>query len=76
MMGNLRRTINYKREGNQNREAAKKLPRFTNCTREEMNEDTIANISISEIQNILNEDPDLIFDALVIDDYIKDQKQA
>ena len=76
MMGNLRRTINYMKEGNQNREAVKHLPRFTNHAREEINEDAIATISISEIQNILNEDPDLIFHALAIGDYIKDKEEA
>ena len=74
MMGNLRRTNNYMRKGNQNREAAKWLPRFTNHAREEVNEDTIT--TISKIQNILNEDPDLIFDALVIGDYIEDEEEA
>ena len=33
-------------------------------------------MSITEIQTILNEDIDLIFDALVIGDYIKDEEEA
>ena len=36
---------------------------------------TIATISITEIQTILNEDINLIFDALVIGDYIKDKEE-
>ena len=56
------------KEGSQLREAAKQLPRFTNHAREEVSEDAITTISIYEIQNILNEDAKLIFDALVIND--------
>ena len=62
------------KEGNQNREAAKRLPRFTNCTREEVNKDIIT--TISKIQYILNEDKEMIFDALVICDYIKDEEEV
>ena len=76
MMGNLRRTINYMKEGAQNREAARRLPKFVNRTIDEVSEDNIATISITEIQTILNEDIDLIFDALVIGDYIKDEEEA
>ena len=76
MMGNLRRTINYMKEGAQNREAAKRLPKFVNRTIDEISKDNIATMSITEIQTILNEDIDLIFDALVIGDYIKDEEEA
>ena len=76
MMGNLRRTINYMKEGAQNREAARRLPKFVNRTIDEVSEDNIATISITEIQTILNEDIDLIFDALVIGDYIKDEEEV
>ena len=76
MMGNIRRTINYMKEGAQNREAARRLPKFVNRTIDEVSEDNIATISITEIQTILNEDIDLIFDALVIGDYIKDEEEA
>ena len=69
MMGNLRRTINYMKEGAQNREAARRLPKFVNRSIDEISEDNIATMSITEIQTILNEDIDLIFDALVIGDY-------
>ena len=64
------------KEGSQHREVAKRLPRFTNHAREEVSEDAIATTSISEIQNILNEDTELIFNALVISDYIKDEEEA
>ena len=76
MMGNLRRTINYMKEGAQNREAARRLPKFVNRTIDKVSEDNIATISITEIQTILNEDIDLIFDALVIGDYIEDEEEA
>ena len=75
MMGNLR-TINYMKEGAQNREAARRLPKFVNKTIDEFSEDNIATISITEIQTILNKDIDLIFDALVTGDYIKDEEEA
>ena len=76
MMGNLRRTINYMKEGAQNREAARRLPKFVNRTVDEISEDNIATMSITEIQTILNEDINLIFDALVIGDYIEDEEEA
>ena len=74
MMSNLQRTINYMKEGTQNREAARRLPKWNNRATEEVSEDNIATISITEIQTILNEDIDLIFDALVIGDYIEDEE--
>ena len=76
MMGNLRRTINYMKEGAQNWEADRRLPKFVNRTTDEVSEDNIATISITEIQTILNEDIDLIFDALVIGDYIEDEEET
>ena len=39
---------------------------------EEVCEDTIAEMRIEELQEILREDIDLIFDALVIHDYIEE----
>ena len=76
MMGNIRRTINYMKKDAQNREAARRLPKFVNITTDEVSEDNIATISITEIQTILNEDIDLIFDALVIGDYIEEEEEA
>ena len=76
MMGNLRRTINYMKNGTQNREAARQLPKFINRATEEVSKDNIATMSIEEIQNILNEDINLIFDALVMGDYIKDEEEV
>ena len=75
-MGNLRRTINYMKEGVQNREAARRLHKFVNRTINEVSKDNIATMSITEIQTILNKDIDLIFDALVIGDYIEDEEEA
>ena len=76
MMGNLRRTINYMKEGAQKREAVRRLPKFVNRTINEVSEDNIATMSITEIQTILNKDINLIFDALVIGDYIEDEEEA
>ena len=73
MMGNIRRTVDFIKSGNQTREAAKKFPKFTNRAIEEVSEDAIETTSIDHIQHILNEDVDLIFDALVIADYIEEE---
>ena len=59
-----------------NREEARRLPKFVNRTIDKISEDNIATISITKIQTILNEDIDLIFDALVIADYIEDEEEA
>ena len=64
------------KEGAQNREAARRLSKFINRTIDKVSEGNIATMSITEIQTILNEDIDLIFDALVIGDYIKDEEEA
>ena len=63
------------KEGSQNREAARKLPKWNNRAIEEVSEDNIAVMNITEIQAILNEDINLIFDALVIGDYIEDEEE-
>ena len=76
LMSNLRKTINFMKGGSQNREATKRLPKWYNRANEEVSEDNIATIAIAEIQTILNKDIDLIFDALVIGDYIKDEEEA
>ena len=76
MFGNIRRTVDYIKDNAHYSDAAKKLPKFTNRAQEEVNEDSIATISIEEIQSILHEDMDLIFDALVIADYIKEETDA
>ena len=76
LMSNLRKTINFMKGGSQNREAAKRLPKWYNRANEEVSEDNIATIAITEIQTILNEDINLIFDALVIGDYIEDEEEA
>ena len=76
LMGNLRRTINYMKDSTQNREAARRMPRWFNRAKEEVSEENIATMSIMEIQTILNEDIDLIFDALVVGDYIEEEEEA
>ena len=49
------------------------LPKVTrHRNREEVHEDTIAEIKMEDLQDILREDVDLIFDALVMHDYIEE----
>ena len=74
MMSNLRMMVNNLKEHPQaNRNSFKKfLPGVTRRNQEEVREDTIAEMEIEKIQEILNEDLDLIFDALVIHDYIEE----
>ena len=51
----------------------KMLPNVTrHRNREEVREDTIAEMKMEDLQDILREDVDLIFDALVLHDYIEE----
>ena len=72
MMKNLRRAVDsLKDEPLSSRNRFKQMaPKMSNRSREEVREDAIAEINIQEIQEILKEGLDLIFDALVIQDYI------
>ena len=74
MMQNIRRTVdNLKNEPQAYRNRFKQVaPRISNRSQEEVREDAIAKIKIQEIQEILKEDLDLIFNALVIQDYINE----
>ena len=75
MMANLRNMVDHLKEHPQaNRHTFKKiLPRVTKYrNKEEVHEDTIAEMEIEKVQEILKEDIDLVFDALVIHDYIKE----
>ena len=75
MFTNLRDTVDHLKEHPQaNRHTFKKIlsgvMKYRN--REEVCEDTIAEMYIEKLQGILKEDIDLIFDALVIHDYIEE----
>ena len=75
MMANLRNTVDHLKEHPQaNRNTFKKiLPGVTKYRNlEEVCEDTIAEMDIETVQEILKEDIDLVFDALVIHDYIEE----
>ena len=73
MMSNLRRTVNNLKEHPQaNRNSFKEVLPGVTRRYEEVREDTIAEMEIEKIQEILEEDLNLIFDALVIHDYIKE----
>ena len=71
-MSNLRRTIDNIREHPQaNRNTFERvLHKALRRSQEEVCEDAIPEIEIEKIQEILREDLDLIFDALVIENYI------
>ena len=74
-MSNLRNTIEYLKQHPQvNRNMFKKIiPGVTKYRNlEEVREDTIAEMDIETVQGILKEDIDLVFDALVIHDYIEE----
>ena len=75
MFSTLRDIVDQLKEYPQaNRHTFKKiLPGVTKYrNREEVCEDTIAEMKIEELQGILREDIDLIFDALVIHNYIEE----
>ena len=78
MFSNLRRTVDsLKKEPQSYRSSYKKFfPRVTNKSQEEVREDSIATIKIDQIQSILGEDLDLVFNALVIGDYIDEEANA
>ena len=71
----LRSTVDQLKEHPQaNRQKFKKMfPGVTKYrNREEVREDTIAEMKMEDLQDILREDIDLIFDALVIHNYIEE----
>ena len=71
----LRNTVDQLKEHPQaDRHKFKKmLPKVTgHRNREEVREDTIAEMKMEDLQGILREDVDLIFDALVLHDYIEE----
>ena len=77
MYNSLRRTINQlKDEPQETRNKFKRFPRFTNRSQEEVREDAIATITIEEIAETLAAPSDLVFDALVIGDYIDEENDA
>ena len=74
MYNNLRRTVDQlKDESQESRNKFKKLPRFTNRSEEEVREDAIATITVEQIAETLAAPTDLVFDALVIGDYIDEE---
>ena len=71
----LRNTVDHLKEHPQaDRYKFKKmLPKVTgHRNREEVREDTIAEMKMEDLQGVLKEDVDLIFNALVLHDYIKE----
>ena len=70
----LRNTVDQMKEHSQadKHKFKKMLPNVTKYrNREEVCEDTIAEIKMEDLQGILREDVDLIFDALFLHDYIE-----
>ena len=71
----LRNTVDQLKEHPQaDRYKFKKMfPKVTgHRNKEEVREDTIAEMKMEDLQGILKEDVDLIFDALVLHDYIEE----
>ena len=57
-------------------EDIKRMPKINLRGVNEVSEDSIATISIEEIQRILKEDINTIYDALVASDYIEEVTKA
>ena len=57
-------------------EDIKRMPKVNPGGVSEVSEDSIATISIEEIQGILKEDVNTIYDALVTSDYIEEVAEA
>ena len=57
-------------------EDIKRMPKVNPRGVNEVNEDSIATISIAEIQRILKEHVNTIYDALVASDYIEEIAEA
>ena len=57
-------------------EDIKRMPKVNQRGVNEVNEDSIATISIEEIQRILKEDINTVYDALIASDYIEEVTEA
>ena len=57
-------------------EDIKKMPKVNSRGVNEVSEDSIATISIEEIQRILKEDINTVYNALVASDYIEEVTEA
>ena len=57
-------------------EDIKRMPKVNPTGVNEVSEDLIATISIEEIQRILKEDVNTIYDALIASDYIEEVAKA
>ena len=57
-------------------EDIKRMPKVNSRGLNEVSEDSITTISIEEIQRILKEDVNTVYDALVASDYIKEIAEA
>ena len=57
-------------------EDIKRMPKVNPRAVNEVSEDSIATISIEEIQRILKEDINTVYDALIASDYIEEVTEA
>ena len=57
-------------------EDIKRMPKVNQRGVNEVSEDSIATISIEEIQRILKEDVNTVYDALIASDYIEEVTEA
>ena len=76
-MRTLRNIIDYlKGKTDEVIEDIKRMPKVNPREVNEVSEDSIATISIEEIQRILKEDINTVYDALVASDYIEEVTKA
>ena len=73
IMRTLRNMINFLKDKREKVvEDIKRMPKVNRRGVNEVSEDSIATISIEEIQRILKEDVNTIYDALITSDYIEE----
>ena len=77
IMRTLRSTIDFlKGKTEKVVEDMKRMPKVNPRGVDEVSEDSIATISIEEIQRILKEDVNTVYDALIASDYIEEIAEA
>ena len=76
-MGTLRNMIDFlKGKTNKVIEDIKRMPKVNPRGVNEVSKDSIATISIEEIQRILKEDINTVYDTIVASDYIEEVTEA
>ena len=77
IMGTLRKMIEYLRgKSDREVESIKHMPKYNPREVNEVSKDSIATITIDEIQRTLKEDVNIVYDALVASDFIEEIAEA